>query len=73
MQEKLYKLFKECKSELKSIGINLENKTLIGDIDISISKRSKKDMLVVNKKNLMKVQNMLLKEKSIFQDIKNII
>ncbi|HIT71224.1 MAG TPA: SprT-like domain-containing protein [Candidatus Scatovivens faecipullorum] len=42
MQEKLYKLFKECKSELKSIGINIENKTLIGDIDISISKRSKK-------------------------------
>lgn len=42
MQEKLDKLFKECKSELKSIGIDIENTSLIGNIDISISKRSKK-------------------------------
>ena len=42
MQEKLDKLYKECISELKSIGIDIENNSYIGDIDITISKRAKK-------------------------------
>lgn len=39
MEEKLKILFAECKNELNSIGINLENK-LIGSIDVSIAKRN---------------------------------
>lgn len=39
MEEKLKTLFAECKNELNSIGIDLENK-LIGSIDINIAKRN---------------------------------
>ena len=40
MEEKLEKLYKECKTELKSIGINLEDKAKIGKINIRIGKRN---------------------------------
>ena len=39
MEDKLQNLFNECKTELKSIGIDLENK-LVGTIAINISKRN---------------------------------
>ena len=41
MEEKLEKLFKQCIEELKSIGIDLD-KTKVGEIDISFSKRKTK-------------------------------
>ena len=41
MEDKLYKLFDECVSELNKIGINLENNK-VGNIDIKLSKRSTK-------------------------------
>lgn len=41
MEEKLEKLYKECLEELKSINIDLDEKT-IGKIDISFSKRKTK-------------------------------
>lgn len=42
MEEKLNELFKECKIELKNIGINFDDVDYIGKIDISISKRKAK-------------------------------
>lgn len=39
MEEKLRKLFIECKDELSSIGIDINNK-LVGNIDINIAKRN---------------------------------
>ena len=39
MEEKLQKLFKECKEELYSIGIDL-NDNAIGNISINIGKRN---------------------------------
>lgn len=42
MEEKLIKLFDECKLELQSIGINVENKEIFGEIDINLSKRKTK-------------------------------
>lgn len=42
MEEKLTKLYQECINELKSIGINMEDKKIIGNIDIKISKRASK-------------------------------
>ena len=42
MKEKLNKLFKESISELKSIGIDIDNKEKIGIIDIDFSKRKTK-------------------------------
>lgn len=42
MQDKLEKLYKECINELKSIGIDIDNSKIIGDIDIKTSKRAKK-------------------------------
>ena len=41
MEETLQELFKECKGELQSIGIDLEDKK-IGKIDIHLSKRNNK-------------------------------
>ena len=41
MEEKLKKLYNECLNELKSIGINLDEKE-IGKIDISFAKRKTK-------------------------------
>lgn len=40
MEEKLQVLYWECKNELKSIGINIDNKEKVGEITIGISKRS---------------------------------
>lgn len=42
MEEKLYKLYKECILDLKIIGIDVENTEKIGEIDIKISKRKNK-------------------------------
>lgn len=42
MEEKLNRIFNECKEELKNIGIDIEDEKSIGKIDISISKRSSK-------------------------------
>lgn len=42
MEEKLQQLYNECINELKSINLNLDNISLIGEIDISISKRNAK-------------------------------
>lgn len=42
MEEKLNKLFKECLSELETIGIDILNKEKFGNIDINISKRNNK-------------------------------
>ena len=39
MEEKLIKLYNECKNELKSIGLDIENKEKIGTIIIKIAKR----------------------------------
>ena len=36
MEDKLYKLFDECVSELNKIGINLENNK-VGNIDLELS------------------------------------
>lgn len=41
MEEKLNKLYIECIDELKTIGIDINNKT-IGEIDIKIAKRNSK-------------------------------
>lgn len=42
MEEKLGKLYEECKKELESIGINIQNNKDIGEIDIKISSRATK-------------------------------
>lgn len=42
MKEKLLRLYNECLQELQSIGINCEDKEIVGDIDIKISKRTAK-------------------------------
>lgn len=42
MEKKLINLYKECIEELKSIGINIEDKENIGEIKISLSKRNNK-------------------------------
>ena len=42
MEEKLNQLYEECIQELKTIGIDLKNKELIGKITISLSKRNTK-------------------------------
>lgn len=42
MVEKLNELYLQCLNELNSIGINMQNKELIGDIDIKINKRASK-------------------------------
>lgn len=41
-EQKLKQLYEQCLQELKSIGINMQNKELIGDIDIKISTRATK-------------------------------
>lgn len=38
--EKLKKLYNECKNELKSIGIEIENNNKIGNINIKIGRRN---------------------------------
>lgn len=40
MELKLQKLFEECKSELYTIGIDLQEEDIVGDISIEISKRN---------------------------------
>ena len=40
MEEKLKKLFDECKEELKSIGLDIDDKDKIGIINIKIGKRN---------------------------------
>lgn len=42
MEEKLNELYNECIEELKSIGINVIDNELIGEIDICFSKRNTK-------------------------------
>ena len=42
MEEKLIKLYAQCVNELKSIGIDLGNKEIVGDIDIRLSPRASK-------------------------------
>lgn len=42
MEEKLNELYNECIEELKSIGINVIDNELIGEIDIHLSKRNTK-------------------------------
>lgn len=42
MEEKLIKLYAQCVNELKSIGIDLGNKEIVGDIDIRLSSRASK-------------------------------
>lgn len=42
MEEKLNRLYKDVISELKNIGIIIENNTEIGQIDIKLSKRNNK-------------------------------
>lgn len=42
MEEKLLLLYNECIEELRSIGIDILDKSSIGNIDISISSRSSK-------------------------------
>lgn len=42
MEQKLQKLYNECRNELKSIGIDIDNISQVGEIDISLSKRSVK-------------------------------
>ena len=42
MEEKLSILYKECIEELSSIGINILDEQVMGNIDIKISTRSKK-------------------------------
>jgi len=42
MEEKLCALYNQCLNELSSIGIDMNNKDLIGTVDIKISKRASK-------------------------------
>lgn len=42
LEEKLNNLYTQCLKELESIGLNMRNKEIIGNIDIKISKRSNK-------------------------------
>ena len=42
MEEKLFKLFKECVTELNNIGIDILDEKKFGKIEISISKRNNK-------------------------------
>lgn len=42
MERKLQKLYEECIGELKTIGIDINNKKCIGKIDITLSKRNAK-------------------------------
>ena len=42
MEEKLNILYIECIEELKKLNIDMEDKMVVGDIDISISKRATK-------------------------------
>ena len=42
MQQKLDRLFLECKNELNSLGIDIDNEKKYGKIEISISKRNNK-------------------------------
>lgn len=42
MEEKLFNLFEECKSELKNIGIDVYDEKKYGKIDIRLSKRKAK-------------------------------
>lgn len=42
MEEKLYKLYKECVEELETIGIDIRNNENIGTIDVALSKRNSK-------------------------------
>ena len=39
---KLEKIYKECKQELKSIGIKIDDEEKVGKIEIGLSRRSKK-------------------------------
>lgn len=39
MEQKLQELYLECLKELKSIGIDMQNSDIIGNIDIMLSKR----------------------------------
>ena len=41
-EEKLNKLYTECIQELESIGLNIQNKEIMGTIDIKISARNNK-------------------------------
>ena len=40
MEEKLIRLYNECKNELKSIGIDIDDTEKVGKIDIRIGKRN---------------------------------
>ena len=42
VEEKLFNLFEECKSELKNIGIDVYDEKKYGKIDIKFSKRNAK-------------------------------
>ena len=42
MENKLQNLFSQCVEELKSIGIDINNNKLIGEINISLAKRNAK-------------------------------
>lgn len=51
MDEKLNKLYLECISELKEIGIKVANNQNIGTIDIKLSKRNNKRYGVCKQEN----------------------
>ena len=42
MEENLIKLYNECTNELKTIGLDIKNKEIVGSIDIKLSSRASK-------------------------------
>ena len=41
-EQKLNRLYQQCLTELSTIGINIKNKEIIGNIDIKLTKRANK-------------------------------